>query len=85
MGGGPRSPYRGISTGEWLVEWLVELAGANGWNLAAAGLGGVVECQVGLLAPDCPETAVWQAELRPRQLLYSRYDQCVVGKSRVRA
>ena len=24
-----------ISMGEWLVEWLVELAGANGWNLAA--------------------------------------------------
>ena len=48
-------------------------------------LGGVVERHVGLLAPDCPETAVWQAELRPRQLLCSRYDQCVVGKSRVRA
>ena len=29
--------------GEWLVEWLVELAGANGWNLAA------VETCMGLL------------------------------------
>eukprot|EP01048_Picozoa_sp_COSAG05_P003180 COSAG05_NODE_143_length_16570_cov_12.041953_8_plen_78_part_00 len=30
----PRMAGR-ISMGEWLVEWLVELAGANGWNLAA--------------------------------------------------
>ena len=27
-----------ISRGEWLVEWLVELAWANGWNLAAVSI-----------------------------------------------
>ena len=46
--------------------------------------GGVVEVLGGLLVLKCPESAIWQAELRPRGLLLGHYALCVVGWSRVR-
>ena len=38
--------------------------------------GGVVEVLGGLLVGKCPESAIWQAELRPGGLLLGRYALC---------